>query len=115
MRLFDSQRLTNDIDFVFVPYTTKKQVLGAIKPILAEIADATVEITTHSTMVRATVTLDDTSIDVEVSIATECQSTSMATAALANALGQPSQVVRIMEPRVALAHKLAAQGSRRAR
>jgi hypothetical protein len=37
----------------------------------------------------------------------------MATAALANAVGQPSQVVRIMEPSVALAHKLAAWNERR--
>ena len=113
LRLFDSERLTNDIDFVFVPYTSKRDVLAEIRPVLAELADAIVEVTAHSTMVRASVTLDDATIDVEVSIATACRSTAIASAALANANGQPSQVVRIMEPSVALAHKLAAWNERR--
>ncbi len=113
LRLFDSERLTNDIDFVFVPYNSKKDVLAAVEPILAELTDATVELNTHSTMVRASVTLDDVTIDIEVSVAPECRSTSVATSALASAVGQPSQVVRIMEPSVALAHKLAAWNERR--
>lgn len=113
LRLLDSPRATNDIDYVFVPFESKLDVRADIERVLAELEDAEVAITTHSTMLRADVRVDDVAVQVEVSVATACRSAAMATAGFAESLGQPSHVVRVMSWDVALAHKLAAWCERR--
>lgn len=113
LRLFECPRSTTDIDYVFSPRSSKKEIEGAVREVLEEIEDATVKVTMHSKMLRAIVELDRTSIQVEVSVAEACPSEAMATAAFAREVGQVSQVVRVQARDAALAHKLAAWNERR--
>ncbi len=113
LRLLDCPRSTTDIDYVFVPYTSKKDVLEPIRQILEELPDVRVEIHLHSKMLRAAVQVDDAAIQVEVNVAEGCEAIPMATGGFAHGLGRPSQVVRVMALDVALAHKLAAWNERR--
>jgi len=113
LRLLDSPRFTNDVDYVFVPYESKKDVVPVVKHILEAIEGASIHTTVHSTMIRSEIRLDAAAIQLEVSVSPSCASVPVATAALAALEGAPSQIVRIMAPAVALAHKLAAWNERR--
>lgn len=113
LRLVDSPRLTNDIDYVFVPFTSKKQIVARLRAVLDEIDGAAVVLEVHSKMLRAELRVDQAAIQIEANVATECESEAMATGGLARSVAQPSRIVRIMSPAHALAHKLAAWNERR--
>lgn len=113
LRLLDSPRFTNDVDFVFAPYRSKRQILLRVEAILAEIDDAVVDVSLHSTMQRATIRVDGVGVQVECSVSPECRSIAMTTSSIAEANGYLPRVVRAMDLSVALAHKLAAWNERR--
>lgn len=113
MRLLDSPRSTTDIDYVFVPYASKKDIRVQIESVLREIEDAHIKIELHSKMLRAEVHIDGASIQLEINAAMECNGIPMSTGGFARQLGQPARIIRIMSPDWALAHKLAAWNERR--
>ena len=113
LRLLDSPRSTTDIDYVFVPYDSKLPVKVLIEEALAELEDATVEISMHSKMLRARVQVDAAQIQIEISVARRCAAIPMATGNFARSLEQPSQVVAVMDFGIALADKIAAWNERR--
>jgi len=113
LRLLDSPRLTMDIDYVFVPFTSKTEIVDRIENVLAEIKDARVDIVLHSNILSAELRVDGAAIMIEANVATECLTIPMATGGFAHSVGQPSHVVRVMDPAQALAHKIAAWNERR--
>jgi len=113
LRLLASPRSTTDIDYVFVPYASKRDVSSEVEAVLRELDDARVDITLHSKMLRATVQVDAARIQVEINVAMSCAAVPMATGDFARAHGQPSQVVAVMHFDTALAEKLAAWNERR--
>ncbi|MGB3562731.1 MAG: nucleotidyl transferase AbiEii/AbiGii toxin family protein [Thermoanaerobaculia bacterium] len=113
LRLLDSPRSTTDIDYVFVPYTSKREVKDLIEEAMAGLVDASVEISLHSKMIRARVRVDDAQIQIEINVATQCPAIPMATGNFARSLGKPSQVVAVMHFDTALAEKVAAWNERR--
>jgi hypothetical protein len=113
LRLLDCPRSTTDIDYVFVPYASKKTIRTAIERLLRELPEAESEVSAHSRIVRATLAIDGASIQIEANVSLSCASIPMSSGGLARRSGQPPRIVRIMEPSVALAHKLAAWNERR--
>lgn len=113
LRLLDSPRNTMDIDYVFVPFKSKKEIVERIEKVLGEIEDAHVAMVLHSAILSADLRVDGVAIKIEANVATECETIPMATGGFANSLGQPSQIVRVMNPDQALAHKIAAWNERR--
>jgi hypothetical protein len=113
LRLLDSTRYTNDIDYVFVPFESKKEVAPYLKKILDNLEDATIEMKINSKIVCFDIRLDNVAIQVEATVALKCGSTPIASASLAIPQGEHSRIVNIMPPDAALAHKLAAWNERR--
>ncbi|MCL4818237.1 MAG: nucleotidyl transferase AbiEii/AbiGii toxin family protein [Vicinamibacteria bacterium] len=113
LRLLESPRATTDIDYVFVPFESKREIKADVEAALRGIDGAAVEVRLHSKMLRAAVQVDGARIQVEVTVAPQCGSVPVATAGLARAHGQPSQVVAVMRFDTALAEKLAAWNERR--
>ena len=113
LRLFECPRSTTDIDYVFVPFRSKKDVRGRIEEILGEIEGAEVAVAVHSKMLRASIRVDSAAIQIEVNVDTECPAMPVPTGGFAIAQGQPSRIVRVMTLDCALAHKLAAWNERR--
>lgn len=113
LRLIDSPRSTTDIDYVFVPYSSKRGIREQIEKVLHELDDATIFTELHSKMLRAEIQLDHAAIQLEVNVALDCSGTPISTGSFARELGQPPRVVRIMSSNWALAHKLAAWNERR--
>ncbi|MCB9876807.1 MAG: nucleotidyl transferase AbiEii/AbiGii toxin family protein [Planctomycetes bacterium] len=113
LRLHDCPRSTTDIDYVFVPFRSKKDVVARLKTVLAELEGADVEVETHSKMIRARIVVDGAAIQIEANVDVECPSVVVPTADFALRQGQPSRLVRVMALERALAHKLAAWNERR--
>lgn len=113
LRLIDSPRSTTDIDYVFVPYASKRGIRKQIESVLGEIEDAAIEIELHSTALRAEIRIDEASIQLEANVELECRSIPMSTGGFSRSLGQPPRIVRIMSFDHALAHQLAAWNERR--
>ena len=113
LRLFDCPRATNDVDYLFVPFASKKAITNRIEAVLRELDGAAVQVDVHSKMVRARLTVDGASIQIEVNVSMQCDSVAVPTGAFAASVGQPSRIVRVMSPAVAMAHKLAAWNERR--
>lgn len=111
-RLLDSPRPTNDLDYVFVPYRSKKNVLPLIEEALSVLDGLRMSATFHSTAVRIIVTYRNLRVQVEANVADECPSEEMSTVALAAKAGLLPQIIRVMRYDVALAHKLAAWNER---
>ena len=111
--IINSPRHTMDIDYVFVPFSSKKEILDRIDTVLHEIEGAVIAIKLHSKMVSAELHVDGAAIQIEANVATECEAVLMATGGFAQSVGHPSQIVRVMNPSHALAHKIAAWNERR--
>jgi predicted nucleotidyltransferase component of viral defense system len=113
LRLLDCPRRTVDIDYVFVPFESKKEIVDRVSEVLDEIDGASVDMDLHSKMLRADLRVDGVAIQLEANVALQCETIPLTTGGFAHSVGQPSQVVRIMSPATALSHKLAAWNERR--
>lgn len=113
LRLMNCPRRTVDIDYVFIPFESKKQIVDRINGVLTEIDGAEIDSRLHSKMLRVGLRVDDVAIKVEVNVDEWCETIPMTTGELAYSVGHPAQVVRVMDPSSALAHKLAAWNERR--
>jgi hypothetical protein len=113
LRLFDCPRLTNDLDYVFVPYSSKKEIKDAILSELKAIAGVQVSMSVHSACIRYIVCRDSVGVQVEVNVAADCKSDVLSTGTMALAQNIQPRLIRVMCPDMALAHKLAAWVERR--
>lgn len=113
LRLMNCPRRTVDIGYVFVPFDSKKQIVDRVNDVLTEIDGAEIDSGLHSKMLRVGLRVDGVAIQVEVNVDESCETIPMTTGEFASSVGKPAQVVRIMDPSSALAHKLAAWNERR--
>ncbi|MFH1727831.1 MAG: nucleotidyl transferase AbiEii/AbiGii toxin family protein [Pseudomonadota bacterium] len=113
LNLLDSPRYTNDVDYLFVPYRSKKDIVKKLGNILAEIPNAKIEMKMHSTSLRYNINIDKIKIQIEASTSLEAKSEAISTSTIAKKTNQLGQIIRIMSLDHALAHKLAAWNERR--
>lgn len=102
LRLFDCPRSTTDIDYVFVPFRTKKDARGRIEGILGEIEGAEVAVAVHSKMLRASVRVDSVAIQIEVSSELRAAADSLTESALRDELAPilPDEELVALVPRI---------------
>ena len=108
LRLLDCPRRTNDLDLVLVPYGSKRDAAPRLRQVLEAFPCDSMEITTHSTAIRARLRQGKVVAQVEASVAEECPSQPMSTSSLAAQHRELPRVVRVMRFEDALAHKLGA-------
>lgn len=113
LALLSSERQTNDIDYIFVPFDSKNEVVQRIEKVLGELEGAIVEKSMHSTSGRFVIKIGKASTQIEFSVDLDIPSTSLSTQRLAARLGSLPQLVRVMLPEVALSHKIAAWNEQR--
>lgn len=117
LRLLDCPRYTNDLDYIFIPFTSKKDIVAPILTALKELKGVTIHHRVHSTNAQFDVILKNEfgtyKTQVEANVAMECPSQSVSTADLAAQYDQTVRVIRVMRFDVMLAHKLAAWNERR--
>lgn len=113
LRLLNSSRSTNDLDYVFVPYDSKKDIIQGLLKILNEIPGAHIVTSFSSKAIHILIKVQDVSVQVEANVAQECKSSAISTTEYARELNETGRMVRIMRLDVALSNKLAAWYERR--
>ncbi len=108
LRLLDCPRRTNDLDIVLLPFASKREAAPMLREALETFPCDSLEISTHSTAIRARIRSNGVVAQVEASVAETCPSTPMSTSSLASAHHELPRIVQVMRFDVALAHKLGA-------
>ncbi len=112
LRLLDCPRLTNDIDYVFIPYSSKKDILRSVLAVLDEINGLTYEYSMNSKCLSIRVKYGGLATQIEANVSKDCPSTSVSTVALARQHGLLGRIVKVASYDVAMANKLAAWNER---
>ena len=113
LRLLDCPRFTNDLDYVFVPHSSKREIVLQVIKALQALKGMSVTHSLNSKCLRCQLTCEEVRLQVEVQVAETCATTELSTVALAHAHGQQGHIIRVMSFASALAHKLAAWNERR--
>lgn len=107
-----SPRYTNDIDYIFIPFSSKKNVKELIEEEFRKVPDLTFQSGLNSKALRIIVNYGGQSAQIEISAEKSCPSVPMSSSLLSAPYGRPSRIIRIQEPTVAFAHKIAAWNER---
>jgi hypothetical protein len=113
LRLLDCPRYTNDIDYIFVPFSSKKDVSELVLDAFSQVPDLRTEHSLNSKCFRCLCEYNGIRVQIEINAAMECESQELTTATLAKAANQQGRIVRGMRFDMALAHKMAAWNERR--
>lgn len=116
LRLLDCPRYTNDLDYVFVPFRSKKEIVPLLDKAFVGLAGVKIKQGLHSTHARYDVTLTNAfgtfRTQIEANVSLSCEAESISTEDAARPHKQLPRIVRVMRFDVALAHKLAAWNER---
>ena len=117
LRLLDCPRYTNDLDYIFIPFKSKKEITPLIKEALKGLAGVEVCYRYHSTNVQFDVVLKNEfgifKTQIESNVADFCEAEWLTTGEFATQFQQAPQIIRVMRFDVMLAHKLMAWNERR--
>ena len=113
LRVLGSPRFTNDLDYVFVPYKSKREIVSEVVECLKGIEGARVSHSLNSKCLRVVVAQDDIAIQVEAKVALSAQTSMASTRLFSRQFNLPPRMVCVMDHSVALAHNLAAWNERR--
>jgi predicted nucleotidyltransferase component of viral defense system len=112
LRLLNSPRYTNDIDYVFVPFKSKKDIKPIIEKKLLGVKGLDFSTTLNSKVLAIKILYLSQSCQVEINVEDEYESLPMSSSAIASPYGMPAKIVRIAELSAAFAHKIAAWNER---
>lgn len=112
LRLMHSPRYTNDVDYIFIPYGSKKNAKSIIESELKNVPNLEFQTTINSKALRILVNYGSQSAQIEISAEKECTSIPMSSSLLSSPYGRPNRIIRIQEPATAFAHKIAAWNER---
>jgi predicted nucleotidyltransferase component of viral defense system len=113
LRLLGCERLTNDLDYVFVPYHSKKDIVDDVVATLRKMEGVKVSHSLNSKCLRVVVSQEGVSAQIEIKTMMEVATQILSTKALASQYGFPVRLVPVMDYAVALANKMAAWNERR--
>jgi len=113
LRILGSERLTNDLDYVFMPFKSKKDIVEGVISALREIEGAKIEYSLNSKCLRVVLSVDDVSIQIEAKVAMEVPVQIISNKELAIKFNLQPRLIPVVEYSVALANKMAAWNERR--
>jgi len=112
LRLLDCPRLTNDIDYMFIPYKSKNEIVEDILAVLDEIDGLEYKYSLSSKCLRIRLKYGDLATQIEANVAKECKTTSISTSDIAEQYGMLGRVIQMVSYPVSMANKLAAWNER---
>jgi predicted nucleotidyltransferase component of viral defense system len=113
LRLLDSPRFTNDLDYIFIPYKSKNDITKPILKALNSLEDVTVTHSLNSKCLRCVIKKGSITVQVEAKVDQHCKVAVVSTASLSKLYNQTPRIINVMAYDVALANKLAAWYERR--
>ena len=112
LRLMHSPRYTNDVDYIFLPFDSKKDAKTLVEEALSLVEGLKYNTTMNSKALRIIVDYAGQQAQIEINVEMECPSIPMSSSLLSTPYGYPARIIRVMEPGVAFAHKIAAWNER---
>ena len=113
LSILGCDRWTNDIDYLFVPYKSKKDVVSELTSALKAIPGSKVKHSINSQCLRIELTVGDVSTQIEVKVDTKAKTDLVSTRELSEKFNLPARIIPVMDNSVALANKMAAWNERR--
>ena len=113
LRILGCERLTNDLDYVFVPYRSKKDIVDDVLAALRSLPGVQTSHALNSKCLRVAVVRGDAAIQVEAKTALQVDAQTLSTGSLSRLFNLPPRLIRVVDYPVALADKLAAWNERR--
>ena len=112
LRLMHSPRYTNDVDYIFVPFDSKKDVKTLVGEARAQVEGLSFNTTMNSKALRIIIDYAGQQAQIEINVEKKCPSIPMSSTLLSTPYGYPARIIRVMEPGAAFAHKIAAWNER---
>jgi predicted nucleotidyltransferase component of viral defense system len=113
LRVLGCERLTNDVDYVMVPFRSKKDVVEDVLEVLGGLEGVTLSHSLNSKCLRVRIRRGPTVAQVEIKVDREVPTHILSTRELVETLGLPPRLIPVLDFPVALADKLAAWNERR--
>jgi predicted nucleotidyltransferase component of viral defense system len=113
LRILGSQRMTNDLDYVFVPYKSKKDIIKDIVECLKSIDGAKVDYSLNSKCLRVKLSAGDAAIQIEAKVAMSVKTSIASTGLFSRQFNLPQRIIHVVNYSVALSNKMAAWNERR--
>ena len=113
LRVLGSPRLTNYLDYIFVPYKSKKDIVDEIVTCLRSLEGADLDYSLNSKCLRVVLTVDQTTIQVEAKVAMDVETTTTSTRLFSSQFDLPPRIIHVVDTNIALANKMAAWNERR--
>jgi len=113
LRILGCERLTNDLDYVFVPFKSKKDIVEDVLSALKEIEGAKIEYSLNSKCLRVALKVDGTSIQIEAKVAMDVAVQIISNKELALKFNLQPRLIPVVDYSVAFANKMAAWNERR--
>lgn len=113
LRLMGCPRYTNDLDYVFIPFDSKREVAETILSKLKSFNDFSIESTVNSKCIQIQVKQKSLFVQMEVSVAEKCAAEIQSTGILSAKYGRTGKVIKVMATSTGMANKLAAWVERR--
>ena len=113
LKLLGSQRYTNDLDYIFVPYRSKNEIVAQVIDCLQSIPNAQVLHSLNSKCLRVIVKVEDVSVQIEAKVGAAIKTEVVSNKLFSDQYNLPRKLIHIVDHSVSMANKLAAWNERR--
>jgi len=113
LRVLGSPRLTNDLDYVFVPYKSKNDIVDEIISCLELLDGVELSYTLNSKCLRVVLTIEQTTVQIEAKVAMDVETAILSTSQFSPQFNLPKRIIHVLDYPIALSHKMAAWNERR--
>jgi predicted nucleotidyltransferase component of viral defense system len=114
LKVMGSARYTNDLDYTFVPYKSKKDIQSELtKCLISAFEGCTIRHTLNSQSLRMLITVADVTVQLEAKVALTVKSLAISTQLYSPQFDLPKRLIHVADHAVSMANKLAAWNERR--
>lgn len=113
LHMLGCERFTNDLDYVFIPYRSKKDIVDEVLSVLQSMPGVTLSHSLNSKCLRVIIKRTNTSVQVEAKTAMKVKTAPLSTASFTSLYDLPPRLIRVVDYSTALADKMAAWNERR--
>jgi hypothetical protein len=113
LRVLGCERFTNNVDYLLVPFRSKKDVVQDVLRVLGELENVTLTHSLNSKCLRVILKRGQTVAQVEINVDQQAATRTLSTKGLVENLPLPPRLIPVVDFPVALADKMAAWNERR--
>jgi len=112
LRLLGCPRHTNDLDYTFIPYSSKNDIAEPVLNALSHLPGLNTHHSFSSKCLRYLCEYNKIQVQLEINVAESCEDQPLSSAQFSGEHNLTGRIIRIMRLNVALAHKIAAWNER---